>query len=429
LFLHLPILAYEAWLKEISMHRRILRWTLLCLWAVQMGRAQEFKLFDRTVQIHGFASQGFLYTDTNNWLTTHSSHGSGAFTDFGANVSMQVTDSLRIGAQVYDRNLGNLGEWHPSLDWAFADYRFKSWLGIRGGKVKTVLGLYNDTQDLDFLHTFALLPQSVYPTDLRDATMAHVGGDVYGNILLKHGLGGLAYTAYAGTRRDSNYSGYAYFLMRYGVSNSELTALQYGGDLRWKTPLKRLLIGASRLNQELTDKGTVANAVLGTVPFTAVSKSDWTNQFYGRYNVGKLQIDSEYRRFVHEQTLFGGMLQTVSDVRGWYVAGSFQVTRRLTLGSYCSRYSITSVAGGPLASIVGPLFPQQTDTSLPASHIFDKVFTARIDLNRFWNVKAEGHFMDGYGLSSYPSGFYPQVNPQGFNPNTNALVLKTSVNF
>ncbi len=412
------------------MRRQIVKLILLCLCAGQtVLYAQEFKILDRSVQIHGFASQGFIYTSANNWLTMHTSHGSGAFTDFGANASMQLTDKLRVGAQVYDRNLGNLGEWHPSVDWAFADYRFKPWFGVRGGKVKTVLGLYNNTQDLDFLHTFALLPQSVYPTDLRDATLAHVGGDVYGSISLKHGFGDLAYTAYAGRRRDSNYSGYAYFVMRYGVESSELNALQYGGDLRWKTAVKGLLIGASRLNQEVTDSGTVTNEILGTVAYSAVSKSDWTNQFYGQYSVGKLRIDSEYRRFVHEQTVFSGMLDTVSDVRGWYFAGAFRVTKQLELGSYYSRYSITSVAGGPLASMAGPQFPQQTDTSLPASHIYDKVVTARLDLNRFWNVKVEGHFMDGYGLSSYPSGFYPEVNPQGFKPYTNALVLKTSVNF
>ena len=53
-----------------------------------------------------------------------------------------------------------MGNWHPELDWAVADYRFKDWFGIRGGKVKTALGLYNDTQDLEFLYTWALMPQS-----------------------------------------------------------------------------------------------------------------------------------------------------------------------------------------------------------------------------------------------------------------------------
>ncbi|HYM78343.1 MAG TPA: hypothetical protein VE377_20385 [Candidatus Dormibacteraeota bacterium] len=412
------------------MRRQTLILALLYLGAVQSSLyAQDFKVFNRVVQVHGFASQGFLYTDQNNWLTTHSSQGSAAFTDFGANVSMQITDKFRVGVQVYDRNLGDLGEWHPSIDWAFADYRWKSWFGVRGGKVKTVLGLHNNTQDLDFLHTFALLPQSIYPTDLRDATMAHLGGDVYGNISLKHGLGDLSYTGYVGRRRDSSHSGYAYFVMKYGVNNSDLTALQYGGDLRWKTPLRGLLIGASRLNQQLTDTGTVTLAPLGTIPFSAVSKSDWTNQFYGQYAAGRVRLESEYRRFVHDQTVLNGMLTTVSDVRGWYVAGSLRVTKPLEVGSYYSRYSITSVVGGPLSFLAGSLFPQQTDTSLPANHIYDKALTARIDLNRFWNVKVEGHFMDGYGLSSYPMGFYPQVNPQGFKPNTNALVLKTSVNF
>src|SRR5208337_1621442 len=166
-------------------------------------QAQEFKLFDRDVAIHGFVSQGFAYTNTNNWLTMNTSHGSAAYTDFGVNVSTNVTDKLRVGAQFYDRNLGKLGQYHPSLDWAVADYRCKSWFGIRAGKVKTTLGLYTDTQDLDFLRTFALLPQSVYPTDIRDATIAHTGGDIYGDVSLKRGLGDLSYTAYVGHRSDS----------------------------------------------------------------------------------------------------------------------------------------------------------------------------------------------------------------------------------
>jgi hypothetical protein len=99
-----------------------------CLCAGQIKlQAQEFKLFDRTVQVHGFVSQGFVYTNDNNWLTMNTSDGSAAFTDFGVNVSSQLTDKLRVGAQGVDRNLGQLGQYHPSLDWASADYRLKSW--------------------------------------------------------------------------------------------------------------------------------------------------------------------------------------------------------------------------------------------------------------------------------------------------------------
>ena len=410
------------------MDRRIVLVISACLGlctAQNTLHAQEFKLFDRQIQVHGFASQGFAYTSGNNWLTMNTSQGSAGFTDFGLNLSTQATDKLRLGAQVYDRNLGQLGQFHPSLDWAVADYRFKTWFGIRGGKVKTTLGLYSDTQDLDFLHTFALLPQSIYPTDIRDATIAHVGGDVYGTVPLKHRLGDLSYTAWGGHRRDSNYSAYVYFLQKYGVTGSTYGGLQYGGDLRWNTPLRGLLIGASRMNEDLTDEGSVNVPGVGLLQYSAVSRADWTNQFYGEYTLGRLRIDSEYRRFVRDQVVNGGVSEIISDVRGWYLSGSYRVTKRLALGSYYSRYTITSVAGGTLTSP----FDQETNTSLPANHIYDKVITARVDLNRYWNVKIEGHFMNGYGDSTYPDGFYPQVNPQGFKPNTDALVLKTSVNF
>jgi hypothetical protein len=414
------------------MHRRIVGLVVACFCVGQLTlQAQDFKLLDREVEVHGFASQGFVYTNTNNWLTMNTSQGSAAFTDFGVNVSTSVTDKLRVGAQLYDRNLGQLGQYHPSLDWAVADYRFKSWFGVRGGKVKTTLGLYTDTQDLDFLRTFALLPQSVYPTDLRDATIAHMGGDIYGNVSLKHRLGDLSYTAYAGHRSDSVYSGVMYLASQYGLHYSSYGGLQYGGDLRWKTPLKGLLIGASRMNEDITGKGTFINPLdpgAGFVPESDHSKVDWINQFYGEYTVGKLRIDSEYHRTLHDeqyQVADRAVLETVCDVRGWYVSGAYRVMKRLALGSYYSRYSITHVAGGPLAV----LFPDQTDTSLSANHIYDKVITARVDFKKFWDVKVEGHFMNGYGNSIYPDGFYPEVNPQGFKPNTNALVVKTGINF
>jgi hypothetical protein len=412
------------------MHRHARAATLVCVLLGQvMLHAQEFKLLDRTVQVHGFASQGFVYTSDNNWLTMDTSNGSAAFTDFGLNMSAPITDRLRVGAQVYDRNLGQLGQYHPSLDWAVADYRFTSWFGVRGGKVKTRLGLYNDTQDQDFLRVFALLPQSVYPTDVRDATIAHLGGDIYGNVALRHGLGDLFYTAYVGHRSDSIYSGIAYLLTQYGIQGSSYRGLQYGGDLRWSTPVKGLLIGASRLNEDLTDNATLPNPFNpagARIPFVAVSKADWLNQFYGEYIVGKLRVDAEYRRNLHDEIINAGELESIIDARGWYFSGAYRVMRRLEVGSYYSRYSVTSVAGGPLAVLFGV---NQTNTDLPANHDYDKVITARVDLNKFWNVKVEGHFMDGYGATTYPNGFYAPVNPLGFKPNTNALVLKTAVYF
>lgn len=401
------------------MYRRTVLWSSICLCAARLSlHAQEFKLFDRQVQIHGFASQGFVHTNDNNWLTMNTNNvGSGEFTDFGANASVPITDKFRVGAQLYDRKLGELGCWHPSLDWAFADYRFKPWLGMRGGKVKTALGLYNDTQDLDFLHPFALLPQSVYPTDLRDSTIAHMGGDVYGDIHLKNHFGTLSYTVYAGQRKDSQHGGYPYLLQAIPISLTSYGGLQYGGDLRWATPLKGLLLGASRMNEDITGRGTTP--VLGPVlPFEEHSRADWTNQFYGEYTIGKLRIDAEWRRYWRDQQVFHDAYNVQTDARGVYVSGSYRFAKWFQLGSYYSRFTLNEPVN---------TYPGHAPTS---GHIYDRVVTGRFDLNRFFNLKLEGHFMDGYGVpNQYPSGFYDQVNPNGLRPSTNALVVKTGFNF
>jgi len=263
-------------------------------------RAQfSFTLAGREVQIHSFASQGFGDSNTNNYLTMKTSQGSFAMTDLGANASIQLTDRFQIGAQVYSRNVGNLGNWHPQLDWAVADYRFKDWLGFRGGVVKTVFGLESDTQDFEFLHTFVLLPQSVYPIDLRDALLRHRGGDLYGEIPLPR-LGHLGYTVFAGRRSDSPYGGYPYLESAFGVRFDSFGGLQVGQDLRWETPLKGLLVGASHANSELTGRGTWMSVRPGqpavTIPYEEHSKRNWTNQFYGQYAAGKLRLTAEYRR-------------------------------------------------------------------------------------------------------------------------------------
>lgn len=397
------------------MRRRILRLILLCLSAGPLAlHAQDFQIFNHEVQVHGWFSQGFVYTNHNNWLTMNTSSGSGAMTDMGLNASSQITTKLLVGAQVYNHNLGQLGQYHPSLDWAVADYRFKSWLGFRGGKVKTVLGLYNDTQDLSFIHTFALLPQSVYPIDVRDATIAHLGGDVYGTIPLGHAQGTIAYTVYAGHRSDSIYSGYPYLLTQFGAYYTIYGGLQYGADVRWTTPLNGLLLGASRLDQDITGTGTSFGQ-----PTEEHTKQDWTNQFYGQYARGRVRIDSEYRRYLRHQSIWNSTAEDEDNIKGWYIAGAYRATRWLEFGSYYSRYTITSIS----------TFATLTDTSLPALHNYDKVVTGNIDVNRFWNLKVEGHFMDGYGNAPYPNGFYPQVNPSGFDPNTNALVINTSFKF
>jgi hypothetical protein len=52
-----------------------------------------------------------------------------------------------------------------------------------------------------------------------------------------------------------------------------------------------------------------------------------------------------------------------------------------------------------------------------------------VDLTRFWHVKMEGHFIEGYGSRYSFRGFYPSTNPQGLQDRTKVLLMRTGVSF
>ena len=378
----------------------------------------DFRLAGRTVQVHSFASQGFAYSNENNFLSMKTSSGSFSMTDFGFNVSTSLTDKFRVGAQLYDRNVGKLGNWRPDLDWAVADYRFKDWFGIRGGKVKTVLGLYNDTQDLEFLHTWALMPQSVYPVDSRGDTIAHFGGDIYGNIPMKK-LGSIAYTFYGGQRPSDMGSGFVYGLQTSSLVNGQyIIAIGkkidsyggpvYGGDLRWTTPLKGLLVGASYSNLDVTAHGSYLSNKL---PYK-LDCHDNTIATYLQYTAGNFTFAGEYRkepRYNYFNTSSGAPAQAFQNARLGYVSAAYRLSKRLEVGAYHSRL----------------IRDWQANHGDPKNHVFDQAITARVDLKSYLDFKIEGHFIDSADIDSTMSrGFFAASNPGGIQPKMNLLVLR-----
>jgi hypothetical protein len=380
----------------------------------------DFKLAGHPVQVHSFGSQGLAYSNDNSYLTMNTSQGSFNFDDLGVNLSSQITKNFRVGAQGYTRRLGELNKGQVTLDWAVVDYRFKPWFGARGGKVKTVLGLYNNLQDVDSLFTWALLPQSMYPIDLRGSTIAHIGGDLYGRIPLRK-YGKVDYTAYGGVLPSDPHQGYIYGLRTIFSYTTPYVGPIAGGDLKWTTPLKGFLAGASFMEQHPKGSGTTVAGGLGAAgPFTQDTKKRQISQFYVQYLVKGLHIDGEYHRdYRDEAIIMPAMSADVQwNARSWYISGAYRFSKRIELGSYYSHFT--------------PY--QNVDTSLPGNHIYDKVVTARFDLKSFWTVKVEGHFIDGYGQIDSARGFYDEFpsamsGTAGFKPQTNMLLVRTGFSF
>lgn len=390
---------------------------ILALAVGTMPLPAQFNVAGKDLQFHGFFQQGFAYSSGNNFLTMNTTAGSFAMTDGGLNVSTRLTPRLRVGAQVFSRNIGELGNGKVSLDWAYADYKFNEFVGVRAGKVKTTLGLFTDTQDMEFLYVFALLPQSVYPTDLRASTIAHNGADIYGELPIKK-AGRIGFTGYIGTRPNDPRGGYYLGGRDGGFDFTGITKTTRGGDVRWMLPIEGLVAGFSAFDD--TGYATaflreLSGISVGPRPVPIRIDLDKTRLFayYGDFQRAGFRISSELWRSDTQVRISGMPIPTTATKdEGWYVMGSYRLNKRLEFGSYYSQ------------------FRQNRDLAFDiANGTRDRVVTARVDLNKYWNVKVEGHFMNGYGSPFSFRSFYPSSNPRGMKPDTNMLLIRTGISF
>jgi hypothetical protein len=336
------------------------------------------------VEIHGFVSQGFILSTSNDYLA-ESSNGSFEFAEVGINFTKQLTDQLRWGMQLFARDLGPINNYTARLDWFYLDYRYKDWLGVRAGRVKLPFGLYNEIQDIDSARVPVLLPQSVYPTQNRDFLLALTGGEVYGYIDLQN-AGALEYRIYGGTifLTTTNQPGSPVQTSEVGVP------YMLGGRLLWETPVPGLRAGGSIQALELeADAYLTAAMMRAHVKLPAVL---WVGSV--EYAKDELLLAAEYSRWhldldSDNPAVFPGTPLITSE-RG-YVMGSYRVNTWFQPGVY---YSV--------------LFPNVTDREGRASMQHDIAATARFDINDFWLVKLEGHYMMGTaGLSSSLNGNVP----------------------
>jgi hypothetical protein len=149
------------------------------------GGAEALDLSTIDWQLHGFASQGFTYT-TSNQVFGASRGGSLDFTEIGVNGSVRLRPNLLFSAQGLFRNTGGSDREDFRLDFAQVDYNSTFFdsaltLGVRAGRVKIPFGLYNDTRDVVWTRPSVILPQSVYfdTLGLRQAMISADGGLLY----------------------------------------------------------------------------------------------------------------------------------------------------------------------------------------------------------------------------------------------------------
>ena len=380
------------------------------------------------VDIHGFVSQGFIATSANNYLAD-SKRGSFEFSEVGINFSKQLTDRMRVGVQLFTHDLGPLGNYRTRFDWFYLDYRFWDWLGVRAGRTKLPFGLYNESSDIDAARVPVLLPQSVYPVSNRDFLLAQTGGEIYGNVSLA-AAGSLEYRLYGGT-------------VFYDTSDATSTATNvkvpyiFGGRLMWQAPLEGLQLGGSVQKLRIDADAAIPADEVAQLKMAGSLPADFQSPLPVRipallsvasieYNAHDLSLASEYSRWRVGLKSAVPLFSTPDLVsERWYVMGSYRVTSWFTPGAY---YSLLFTDVDDRRGRKPPLGSAPDAPPLGrAAYQHDVALTLRYDLNQYWILKAEGHFMHGTaGLTSALNGNAPLSS---LTKDWAALLLKTTAYF
>jgi len=374
------------------------------------GVASAQSMDDLNLQVHGYATQGFLYTTNNNILTTGSSDGSPAWTEAVVNISAQPNPKLRVTVQARYFLLGNFGN-TITLDYASADYKVNDRFGVRFGKVKTPSGLFNEIQDIDPSYMWSLLPQGIYPISSRNSLLSHNGGVVYGTLKLAPRLGKLEYRGWGGERSLGTDDGYFLADREEGITfPNGVNAVTLGAALHWRTPMPGLMAGAS-IGHENKATSIITDTIPGYGTFSGTTPINSFNlqQYFASYEKQKLTVAGEFYRIpFHGMVQIPGLFtQTFrDDYRSWYAMASYKLTDKLSAGLYDSQFVDHQAALGP------PRYSK------------DWAISARYDFNQFLYAKAEQHFIDGAELS-----YDADLNPNGLKPNTKLTILKVGVSF
>jgi hypothetical protein len=276
------------------------------------------------INIHGSASLTASYSDKWDFGGNTADNPSLNRVDVILNGVHRFDNGIKAGAQLYAYKFANYRD--IALDWAGLDYAWNEKLGLRVGRNKTPMGLYNETQDLDAIRTFASLPLSFYPRTQRSITTSVDGLSVYGSIGVGK-IGTFEYEGYFG-RKDRipgdspamrGFSG----LMQ--VDEWKFVKPSYGLGLTWNTPVEGLrfvytlnIYPNNKISGHLATTSQLLPSQMGTPTMVdnALGAGTWNNSglFAGteadlndlrvtfrtagvEYALGKWVFAAEYRLF------------------------------------------------------------------------------------------------------------------------------------
>ena len=389
------------------------------------------------VDIHGFISQGYLYSTDNNWVGA-SENGTWQFNELGLNFTSMLTKRLRIGMQFFARDLGVVGNDEITVDWAYADFNIRDWLGIRAGQVKNPIGIYNEMRDIDFLRVSTFLPQTTYNENARDSLLQTKGISLYGNIDARV-MGMFRYMGVFGTTDIDTEGGTGRLFEEISTSaavtmmsvlpssmlggipasllpflvDGDLTGLNvertYTLSLEWHLPVDGLRIAGSfnRIDYKMDLAFSIAGTLFSLSEDIVLEQEMWTSSI--EYSIHDLLLSAEFIR-VYAMGLH---------IQGWYAMASYRLSDWFAFGGYYGEYypNDADKSGRREGLIVDYQAWQKTISGF-----------VRFDINENWLIKAEYQYQNGAAALARQDNLNAAGQPS-FDQYWHFLAFKVTFNF
>jgi len=384
-----------------------------------------------SVDVHGFVSQGYLHS-TGNDFAAGSTDGTFAYNEVGLNISSQVTDRLRVGAQLFAYDLGDYGNNELLIDWAYGDYRHNDLIGARLGRFKLPMGLYNEMLDLDLAFTAVLLPQAVYDARYRELFGGLNGIQLYG-ILPLGAIGSVEYQIFAGSTNLSNDGYLAEQFTSSGLGMQAVDSLGVdsisGLNLNWRPPVTGLRLNAALLYADDVEvRGSMSQVVAPltvNLPVSATIDQFIIGSLGFEYSADRITLAGEYRVLhgnvdvkVDASQVGGGIVtdQELSRTDGGYLMAAYRLNDAWEIGSYYGFY------WNNRNDRDGDRFADNNQDRFRAWQR-DLAVTVRWDINPSWIVKIEGHYIDGTAMLP------PDTDPDEWERHWFLFAAKTTLSF
>ena len=164
--------------------------TLLALLMSCFSSAYAIQLTAES-ELHGFVSQSFVYSPDNAYAGTNTNTGSFDFREIGLNGAWEINENFRVTGQVLSRKVGESADGSLQIDFLLMDYlahsTAESNFGVRLGRVKNAIGLYNSTRDIPTARPGLAVPSSIYFDSFRDTILSTDGVNLYGSYFAESG--------------------------------------------------------------------------------------------------------------------------------------------------------------------------------------------------------------------------------------------------